>query len=255
MGHSQRLSSELATGVQVAARLAGKTGCWHSFNIMNESLVAGRCLQRSKRSCSLIFQAASHFGENILSVTYDMLAAADDLPHASLVRLSLRSRSTVKRPRRSSPGGHQRPRSRRNHQSLSCSRARLPFRRLRSRQCVRSQDLWLRPHQQTSRRPPLRCLRSWRGCSRQLRTISQTRTKGSSSSRRARVRDNAKAIEQLKANQEQISRLLAKTSEPKLRPKPSAPASNRTVSASKPVPGLRPPQTRAQPQSTRPQQQ
>lgn len=89
----------------------------------------------------------------------------------------------------------------------------------------------------------------------QLASNNADATEQLKASQEQMARDNAKAIEQLKANQEQISHLLAKASEPKLQPKPSAPTSNRTASASKPVPGLRPPQTRAQPQSTRPQLQ
>ena len=89
----------------------------------------------------------------------------------------------------------------------------------------------------------------------QLASNNADATEQLKASQEQMARDNAKAIEQVKANQEQISHLLAKASEPKLQPKPSVPASNRTASASKPVPVLRPPQTRAQPQSTRPQLQ
>ena len=62
--------------------------------------------------------------------------------------------------------------------------------------------------------------------------------------------DNARAVEQLKASQEQMTRLIAKASEQNLRPKTSAPPPRPIASpARKPVPKLPSPQARAQPQA------
>jgi hypothetical protein len=62
--------------------------------------------------------------------------------------------------------------------------------------------------------------------------------------------DNAKAVEQLKASQEQMTRLIAKASEQNLRPKTSLPPPRLIASPTrKPVPKLSSPQARAHPQA------
>jgi hypothetical protein len=62
--------------------------------------------------------------------------------------------------------------------------------------------------------------------------------------------DNAKAVEQLKASQEQMARLIAKASERNPQPKISAPLpSPMATPTRKPVPTGPSPQARAQPQT------